>query len=71
MSFWRPTLALFLLLLSAAGFAKDVTLRFTVWDGDEALKILRDVCRQFERENPESRSGSRTTISPSTTRRCW
>ena len=52
MSFWRPTLALFLLLLSAAGFAKDVTLRFTVWDGDEALKILRDVCRQFERENP-------------------
>lgn len=30
----------------------DVTLRFTSWDGDVALRILRSLIHQFEQENP-------------------
>jgi multiple sugar transport system permease protein len=44
-------LALGLLCIPSA-FAEDVTLRFTVWDGDESLKVLRSVIGDFERENP-------------------
>ncbi|HVL37790.1 MAG TPA: extracellular solute-binding protein [Fimbriimonadaceae bacterium] len=32
--------------------AEQVTLRFTVWDGDESLKVLRRLTREFERLNP-------------------
>lgn len=53
MSF-RTVAALFLTLLAAcAGAAERVTLRFTVWDGDESLKVIRRVLEQFERENPD------------------
>jgi len=31
---------------------RPITLRFTVWDGDESLKVLRSVLKQFEAENP-------------------
>ncbi len=48
----RTTFAFIFLCLFGLLQAKDVTLRFTVWDGDESLKILRTLCRQFEAENP-------------------
>ena len=52
----RPikTLILLLLVLSAAlGFAADpITLRFTVWDGDEALKVLKKEVASFEATHP-------------------
>ncbi|MBC8065123.1 MAG: extracellular solute-binding protein, partial [Chlorobia bacterium] len=48
----RTTFALLFLCLSVLSWAEDVTLRFTVWDGDESLKILRALCRDFEKENP-------------------
>lgn len=48
----RTTFALLFLCLLGLSQAKDITLRFTVWDGDESLKILRTLCRQFEAENP-------------------
>ncbi|HSI73760.1 MAG TPA: extracellular solute-binding protein [Fimbriimonas sp.] len=40
------------LLCVPSAFADDVTLRFTVWDGDESLKVLRRVIGDFEKENP-------------------
>ena len=49
---FRKSIFCLLLLALAAFTAAEVTLRFTVWDGDESLKILRSLCRQFERENP-------------------
>lgn len=48
----RTTFALLGLLMCLVARAEDITLRFTVWDGDESLKILRTLCRQFEQENP-------------------
>lgn len=39
--------------LGQAAFAEPVTLRLTLWDGDEALRILKRVVRDFERENPD------------------
>lgn len=30
----------------------DITLRFAVWDGDESLKIIRGLCRDYEKQNP-------------------
>ncbi len=48
----RTNFVLLFLCLIGLAQAKDVTLRFTVWDGDESLRILRDLCRQFEKENP-------------------
>jgi ABC-type sugar transport system permease subunit/ABC-type glycerol-3-phosphate transport system substrate-binding protein len=49
----RTTFALLgLALLAAHAVAEDVTLRFTVWDGDESLKIIRSVLKQFEAANP-------------------
>ncbi len=36
----------------SATTSSDVTIRFTVWDGDESLKVLRAVVKDFERENP-------------------
>lgn len=49
------------LLASVAAFAgaqtgagqPPVTLRFTVWDGDVSLNIIRGVLQEFERENPD------------------
>src|SRR5689334_4459014 len=52
MALRRTTFALLCLLLPILSMAEDITLRFTVWDGDESLKILRGLCRQFEKENP-------------------
>ncbi len=48
----RTILGLFLLMLLPFARGEDITLRFTVWDGDESLKILRGLCRDFEKENP-------------------
>ncbi|HEY0866480.1 MAG TPA: extracellular solute-binding protein [Fimbriimonas sp.] len=42
----------FLALASIAG-AAPVTLRFTVWDGDESLRVIRGVLKQFEKEHPD------------------
>lgn len=36
-----------------SALAAPVTLRFTVWDGDESLKVLKRVLTQFESENPD------------------
>lgn len=33
--------------------APSVTLRFSVWDGDESLKVIRRVLQQFEKDNPD------------------
>lgn len=52
MTLRRTTFALLGLLMCLVARAEDITLRFTVWDGDESLKILRNLCRQFEKENP-------------------
>jgi len=38
---------------SASWAAPQVTLRFTVWDGDESLKVIRRVLADFEKENPD------------------
>ncbi len=40
------------LFLGRASAADPITLRFSVWDGDESLKVIRGVLRQFEKENP-------------------
>ncbi|MEZ0325973.1 MAG: extracellular solute-binding protein [Fimbriimonas sp.] len=45
--------ALLGLLFVATALADPITLRFTVWDGDESLKVLRQVIEQFEKENPD------------------
>lgn len=41
------------LATAAAWAAPPVTLRFTVWDGDQALKVIRSVLDDFERQNPD------------------
>lgn len=41
-----------LLIALMARAAEPVTLRFTVWDGDESLKVIRKVLTRFEQENP-------------------
>ncbi len=49
-------LAIFLVLsivFSLASAKEPVTLRFTVWDGDESLKIVRNVLKEFEKQNPD------------------
>jgi multiple sugar transport system permease protein len=44
---------LLLTLLSALGFAAEpITLRFVVWDGDEALKVLKAEVGNFEKAHP-------------------
>lgn len=40
------------LALVSVARAEDITLRFTVWDGDESLKVLRRLCREFEAQHP-------------------
>jgi multiple sugar transport system permease protein len=32
--------------------ARNITLRFTVWDGDQSLRVIRRVLKQFEEEHP-------------------
>lgn len=50
----RAAVALPVLALACLTHAAEpVTLRFTVWDGDESLKVIRGVLAQFERENPD------------------
>lgn len=51
----RRALAFLLLALAGgiAAAAEPVTLRFTVWDGDESLKVIRRLLAGFERENPD------------------
>jgi multiple sugar transport system permease protein len=44
-----------LLFATACPAGTPVTLRFTVWDGDESLKVIRGVLDRFERENPDIR----------------
>lgn len=41
-----------LLFASAATFAEDTVIRFSVWDGDKALETIRELCKDFEKENP-------------------
>ena len=52
----RPVKAIFLLLVllaSALGLsAEPITLRLTVWDGDEALKVLKREVLAFEKAHP-------------------
>lgn len=31
---------------------RDITLRFTVWDGDESLRVIRRVLKDFEAQHP-------------------
>jgi multiple sugar transport system permease protein len=46
---------LFVLLLGSLAClaSAKVTLHFTVWDGDESLKIIRGLIADFERQNPD------------------
>ncbi len=42
--------------LAALTAAKEpVTIRFTVWDGAESMKVLTELKEQFEKENPDIR----------------
>ncbi|MFN3963547.1 MAG: ABC transporter substrate-binding protein, partial [Fimbriimonadaceae bacterium] len=41
-----------LALATGIAFAKPVELRLVVWEGDEALRVLREVTKDFERANP-------------------
>lgn len=53
---FRTVAAFFLLLIAGVcRAAEPVTLRFTVWDGDESLRVIRTVLKQFEKENPDIR----------------
>ncbi len=45
-------LALAGLLAGLAGGAEPITLRVSTWDGDIALKTMRELTKSFERENP-------------------
>lgn len=45
-------IALVLLIATACVSSADYTLRFTSWDGDVALRVLRKLCNQFEAQNP-------------------
>lgn len=53
MKLLRVVAAGVLLVLAAVGQADRVQLRFTVWDGDVSLKVIRGVLQQFEKENPD------------------
>jgi ABC-type sugar transport system permease subunit/ABC-type glycerol-3-phosphate transport system substrate-binding protein len=44
-----------LVVLASLCAADPVTLRFTVWDGDVSLKVIRGILDRFERENPDIR----------------
>ncbi|CAN5363092.1 hypothetical protein BH11ARM1_BH11ARM1_01340 [soil metagenome] len=48
----RGLTCLVLLALGISALAAPVQLRFTVWDGDESLKILKKVIAQFEKSHP-------------------
>jgi multiple sugar transport system permease protein len=53
MNLLRRVLLVAALWLLAALTPAVVTLHFTVWDGDEALKIIRGLIARFEHENPD------------------
>ena len=40
-------------------------LYFSMWDGDESMRVIRKLVAQFEAENPDIEVGS--SISPTTT----
>jgi len=42
-------------VLACLASAEKITLRFTVWDGDISLKVLRKLCAQFEQLHPNIR----------------
>lgn len=48
----RLLCAFLLLLVGFATAAADITLRMVVWDGDEALTILRGAAHEFEQAHP-------------------
>ncbi len=50
----RLTLLLIAFVLSAITSAK-VTIRLSVWDGDVALRVIRDIVKEFEKEHPDIR----------------
>lgn len=55
---FRRTVAgalLSLFAIACASAREPVTLRFTVWDGDESLKVLKKLLDRFEAENPDIR----------------
>ena len=41
-----------ILTAAALGNAQTKTVRLSVWDGDKALETIRELCKQFEAENP-------------------
>lgn len=47
--------AVWMALVSGMAVAKPVELRLVVWEGDEALRVLREVTKDFERANPNIR----------------
>ena len=53
MKFVRAFMAAMLASLVCLCAAEPVTLRFTVWDGDVSLKIIKGILDRFERENPD------------------
>jgi ABC-type sugar transport system permease subunit/ABC-type glycerol-3-phosphate transport system substrate-binding protein len=48
----RILAVILLTVLALTAVAKDITLRFTVWDGDESLKVIRKVLQEFEASHP-------------------
>ena len=40
-------------LLACLAIADPVTLRFTVWDGDVSLKVIKKILVRFQHENPD------------------
>ena len=52
----KTFLLLFALFVACLGRAAEpITLRFVVWDGDEALKTIKEQAREFERAHPNVR----------------
>lgn len=48
----RRLVAIFFLTVAAIAAAAPIKLRLSVWDGDEALRVVKQIARQFEKENP-------------------
>jgi ABC-type sugar transport system permease subunit/ABC-type glycerol-3-phosphate transport system substrate-binding protein len=46
-------ICLFLAAVTTTAFAAPVQLRLVVWDGDESLKVLRQVTSEFEKSHPD------------------
>ena len=48
----KTLLLILLIALSSLCFGAPITLRFVCWDGDQALKTLKSVARDFEKVHP-------------------